>query len=233
MNKILLIEDDQTILETLAYLLRNAGYETVSAPDGRTGIKKFKGGGADLVLLDAMLPDISGFEVCQYLRDLDKDVKVIMVTALGDREDVIRGMDTGADDYVTKPFDIEILLARIRSLLRRSGRSMQVDEELKALVVKDISVDPRSHKVVVSGHDVALTPKEFDLLYLLLKNEGRAFNRRELSRIIWNEDHLTSSRTVDAHIGHLRQKVENLSGSRFIETIHGFGYRCTFVPKEK
>ena len=221
MAKILIVEDDSKIARFVELELRHEGYETETATDGRTGLAKALEPQTDLVLLDIMLPELSGMEVCRRIRQ-ESDVPVIMLTAKGDVTDKVAGLDMGANDYMTKPFAIEELLARIRVALKsRSGEAKKNDGQLSH---GKLTVDPAARQVSFDGNPLSLTKKEFDLLAFLLKNKNRAVPREELLSAVWDYDYAGDTNVVDVYVRYLRQKVEEPLELRFIETVRGVGY---------
>lgn len=224
--RLLLVEDDPTIAETLRYALERSGFETALAMDGLTAEREARRLDPDLVLLDLMLPDVDGFEVCRRMRAHRPDLPIIIVTALDDEDSLLAGFEAGADDYVTKPFNIKVLLARIKANLRRSGEAVP-----EVLEVADLRIDTRSHTLTVAGAPVTLRPKEFDLLVLMVSNPGALLTRQRIGAQVWGYESLFSSRTIDTHVLNLRKKVEAGSAYRLIETAHGLGYRFNPRPK--
>jgi DNA-binding response OmpR family regulator len=227
MNRILLVEDDPTIAETLRYTLAQSGFEVITAADGLAALARAREAPPDLVVLDLMLPALDGFEVCRRLRQTRPDLAIIVVTALDDDASLLRGFEAGADDYVTKPFKTKELLARVGANLRRR-REEAPPESVRA---EDLTLDLRAHEVTVAGSPVALRPKEFAVLLLLASNPGALLTRQRISAEVWGYDHVVSSRTIDTHILNIRKKVEPASAFTFIETAHGLGYR--FAPRRK
>lgn len=202
--------------------LRHEGYETETAADGRTGLTKALLPETDLVLLDIMLPELSGMEVCRRIRQ-ESEVPVIMLTAKGDVTDKVAGLDMGADDYMTKPFAIEELLARIRVALKpHSG--IETKAVKTKLTVCGLTVDLGARSVSYRGEQLSLTKKEFDLLAFLLENKNRAVSREELLSAVWDYDYAGDTNVVDVYIRYLRQKVEEPLGLRLLETVRGVGY---------
>lgn len=226
MNKILIVEDDSNLLETIRYNLIKEGYEVSVAPDGAKALDIARNEKPDLIILDIMLPKIDGFEVCRILRK-EMSVPIIMLTARTDETDRIIGLDTGADDYMTKPFSIRELLARVRALLRRAKMAeVKVPEEQAILTVGDITIDRNRHRVTVKGQQLELTSKEFDLLAFLVKNESFVFSREQLLEKVWGYDFAGDTRTVDVHIRWLRQKIEtDPANPRHLLTVRGTGYK--------
>ena len=231
--RILLVDDEPSIVKGLKYSLEKDGYQTLAAYDGQEALELFAKNQFDLILLDVMLPKIDGIEVCQRIRE-SSDVPIIMLTAKGDDMDKILGLEYGADDYMTKPFNILEVKARIKTILRRmNGKSeaIQDDSTLSNMVtVGDISVDMDKRKVTAYGDIVNLTAKEFDLLQLFITNRGKVFSRDALLDILWKSDFSGDARTVDVHIRRLREKIEkNSAQPEYICTSWGVGYY--FVDK--
>ncbi|MDD6035757.1 MAG: response regulator transcription factor [Lachnospiraceae bacterium] len=221
MAKILIVEDDSKIARFVELELKHEGYETETAADGRTGLSKALMPDTDLVLLDIMLPELSGMEVCRRIRQ-ESQVPVIMLTAKGDVTDKVAGLDLGADDYMTKPFAIEELLARIRVALKpRTGAAGKTEEKL---VHGKLTLDLAARQVSFGKEPLVLTKKEFDLLAFLLKNKNRAVPREELLSAVWDYDYAGDTNVVDVYIRYLRQKVEEPLKLRLIETVRGVGY---------
>ncbi len=230
MNSILIVEDDPNIREGLAFNLEATGLDVTTAADGETGLEKAVTQKPDLILLDVMLPGIDGLAVCEQVRRLDENVRIIMITALGTSPDKVRGLTIGADDYVTKPFSFDELLARVRAQLRRTDGSAS---RHATVAFGDIALDEIKHEVLVGGEPVPLRPKEFRLLSTLAANPGTLFSREQLGALVWGTDFVGSSRTIDVHIQRLREKVEKLSNYRFLQTIHGLGYRFDLEPRDE
>ena len=225
-KKILLVDDEPLILKGLKYSLEQDGYVTDSAMDGEEALTKFFDGHYDLILLDVMLPGVDGIEVCQRVRERS-NVPIIMLTAKGEDMDKILGLEYGADDYMTKPFNILEVKARIRSILRRASQQ-QIEPAPQTLSVRDMSINLDNRSVTIGGKDVNLTAKEFDLLQLFMSNRGKVFSREALLETIWKYDYLGDLRTVDVHIRRLREKIEhNPAQPEFILTKWGVGYYFT------
>ena len=221
MKHILLIEDEAGIAEPLVYQLEKAGYSVVWAVDGRVGLDRFEAEGADLVLLDLMLPGLSGEDVCRAIRRRS-DVPIIMLTAKDDEVDKVVGLEIGADDYVTKPFSTRELIARIKAVLRRRMAPVATD----SLEAGGIRLDPDSREVTVNGELVHLPKKEFDLLELLMENVGRVVTREALIDQVWGTDYFGDMRTLDVHIKRLRAKCEaDPRDPKHLITVRGVGYR--------
>ena len=225
-RRILLVDDEPLIVKGLKYSLEQDGYETESAADGEEALAKFFAGKFDLILLDVMLPKLDGTEVCQRIRE-KSNVPIIMLTAKGEDMDKILGFEYGADDYMTKPFNILEVKARIKSIFRRAGAQQQ-EAAPKALVVRNMSINLNNRSVTIDQRDVNLTAKEFDLLQLFVSNRGKVFSRENLLETIWKYDYLGDLRTVDVHIRRLREKIEhNPAQPEFILTKWGVGYYFT------
>lgn len=232
MASILVVEDDPIIRQTVGYSLKRAGFSVKSVADGAAALVAAQEFRPDLVLLDLMLPGMDGYEVAQRLRESDKETAIIMLTALDTERDKVRGLDAGADDYVTKPFSLDELLARVRANLRR----VRVREALSSpqpIEVGDLVIDPASFRASVKGEGVVLRLKEFQLLLALAERPGQLATRQFLAEAVWGYEHLPSSRTIDVHIRRVRQAVEEPSDYLYIHTVHGMGYRFEVVPKSE
>jgi DNA-binding response OmpR family regulator len=224
-QRVLVIEDETAIAEGLAYNLRQEGLEPILAPDGDSGLQLARSAKPDLILLDLMLPGIGGLDVCRAIRR-ESDVPIIMLTAKDAEIDKIVGFAIGADDYITKPFSIHEVLARIRAVLRRAGARPEKDAE--EIQHGGLVVNFAKHTVTVDGRLVTLSPKEFDLLKILIRNRGRVMTRDLLLDRVWGEDAYVEPRTVDVHIRWLREKIEqDPSHPALIQTVRGAGYRFT------
>lgn len=230
MARVLIVEDDPIIRQTVDYALRRAGFETLSSGDGAEGLRVARAERPDLILLDLMLPGLDGYQFAEEVRKADAEVAIIMVTALDQERDKVRGLDAGADDYLTKPFSMEELLARVRANLRRvrERRVLATDETIE---VGDLVIEPGQFRVTVGGTPATLRLKEFQLLVALARNTGNLMSRQVLAREVWGYEFLPSSRTIDVHIRRLRQAVEDPSTYRYVHTVHGIGYR--FDPQLK
>ena len=225
-KRILLVDDEPLMLKGLKYTLEQEGYETDLAMDGEEALVKFQAQNFDLVLLDVMLPKLDGLSVCQRIRE-ESNVPIIMLTAKGEDMDKILGLEYGADDYMTKPFNILEVRARIRTVLRRAGNAAPVEEK-KVLRVRDLEVNLLKRTVKLCGEDVRLTAKEFDLLHLFITHRGRPFSRQEMLENVWKYDYTGDARTVDVHIRRLREKIErNTNQPEFILTKWKVGYYFT------
>lgn len=219
MPKILLVEDEEKLARVVELELRYEGYEVEKAFDGREGLEKALSGGFDLVLLDIMLPSMSGMEVLRRLRR-ESQVPVIMVTARDTVVDKVSGLDSGADDYITKPLEIEELLARIRAALRKRP----VRQESAVLTAGPLTMDPERHEVTVKGTPVELTRREFDLLRYLLENKEKVISRESLLDNVWGFDFVGETNAVDVYIRFLRAKIDEAFGIKLIHTVRGVGY---------
>jgi DNA-binding response OmpR family regulator len=222
MTRILIVDDEPEMVRGLEDNLRFEGYQTLSAGDGKRGLQLALTEAPDLVLLDVMMPGMSGWDVCRELRDKGLDVPVIMLSARGEEVDRVQGLELGADDYVSKPFGLRELLARIRAVLRRPGPRQKTQE----FAFGDVRAHLRGRQVFKSGREVKLTRKEFDLLCFLVEHRGDVITRDRLLDEVWGYDRFPTTRTVDTHILRLRQKFEDdPEHPRFILTVHGQGYR--------
>ena len=217
-ERILLVEDEEKLSRMVEMELRYEGYEVTKAFDGRTGLEQALSGKHDLVLLDIMLPQLSGMEVLRRLRR-ESDLPVIMLTARDSVVDKVSGLDSGADDYITKPFAIEELLARIRAALRKGGSAKGT-----LLCAGEVVMDVERHAVTVKGQSVELTKKEFDLLRHLLENKGRVLTREALLDSVWGFDFVGETNSVDVYIRFLRSKIDEAFGIKLIHTVRGVGY---------
>ena len=225
-KRILLVDDEPLILKGLRYTLEQEGYEILTAMDGEEAIDVFNTNHVDLMLLDVMLPKLDGISVCQRIRE-NSNVPIIMLTAKGEDMDKILGLEYGADDYMTKPFNILEVKARIKTILRRAGQPAQ-QEDKKVIRVHDMEVNVVNRSVTLGGRDVRLTAKEFDLLQLFITNRGKVFSREVMLETVWKYDYMGDARTVDVHIRRLREKIErNTSQPEFIFTKWGVGYYFT------
>ena len=222
MTRILIVEDESSLSEPLAFLLEREGYETAIAADGPTALTEFDRTGADLVLLDLMLPGLSGTEVCRELRTRSS-VPIIMLTAKDSEVDIVVGLELGADDYVTKPYKTRELLARIRAVLRRR---IEVDDPDGVLEAGTVRMDVDRHTVAVDGVETPMPLKEFELLELLLRNSGRVLTRGQLIDRVWGADYFGDTKTLDVHIKRIRSKIEKVpSEPTMLVTVRGLGYR--------
>ena len=224
-STILLIDDESANQALIARALERDGYRVVGALDAATGMAAFQRDAPDLVLLDLMLPDMDGREVCRLIRN-DSDVPIIMVTALDEEVDKVIGLEIGADDYITKPFGMRELRSRVRALLRRAARTVGDNDDESRLELGGILLDSGRRTVTARGEPVVLTYVEFEILRSLMQSPGRVFSRRQLLEGIWGSSDYREPRTVDVHIRHLREKIEvEPSEPLLIQTVRGVGYR--------
>ncbi|PZR29286.1 MAG: DNA-binding response regulator [Citrobacter freundii] len=217
-RKVLIADDEPDILEILKYNLTGEGYEVVTAKDGDEALEKARRTQPDLIVLDVMMPRKTGVEVCQILRTQAafKDTLIIFLTAVNDDGSQIRGLETGADDYVSKPVSPKVFLSRVNALFRRLNKA-----EVKTLEMENIKIDPERFMVQVDGNDIVLAKKEFELLYLLAQKPGRVFLRNEILNQVWGNDVIVGDRTIDVHIRKIRQKL----GIDCVTTVKGVGYK--------
>ncbi|MBR3763266.1 MAG: response regulator transcription factor [Clostridia bacterium] len=227
MSRILIIEDERKIARFLELELTHEGYEVATCGDGRTGLEKALSWKPDLLILDLMLPELSGIEVCRRLRH-DSDVPIIMLTAKDDVSDKVMGLDMGADDYMTKPFAIEELLARIRVGLKKHRSSAAAATPAPTLTAGPLVLDPVSYTVSFSGTPVQLTKKEFDLLRYLMQHAGQAVSRDALLTDVWGYDYAGDTNVVDVYIRYLRHKIDEPFGVKTIHTIRAVGYKFQY-----
>jgi two-component system, OmpR family, response regulator RegX3 len=223
MTRVLVVEDEESFSDALSYMLRREGFEAVVASNGPDAIAEFDRGGADIVLLDLMLPGLPGTEVCRQLRSRS-GVPIIMLTAKDGEIDKVVGLELGADDYVTKPYSARELVARIRAVLRRRGEAEPTQDAV--LAAGPVRMDVERHVVAVDGETVALPLKEFDLLELLLRNAGRVLTRGQLIDRVWGSDYVGDTKTLDVHVKRLRAKIEpDPANPKFLLTVRGLGYK--------
>jgi len=222
---VLIVEDEVSFSDALSFMLRKEGFEVSVAADGNTGLEIFSRQGADIVLLDVMLPGISGTEVCRQLRQVSK-VPIIMLTAKDGEIDKVVGLELGADDYVTKPFSSRELVARVRAVLRRQSAIAETDPGASELKSGPVVMDVDRHTVFVNGEEVKLPLKEFELLELLLRNAGRVLTRTQLIDRIWGSNYVGDTKTLDVHVKRIRSKIEpDPAHPRYLETVRGLGYK--------
>jgi two-component system OmpR family response regulator len=225
-NKILVVEDDSDLLETLKYNLQKEGFEVVTAVDGAEALDTARKEKPAVIILDVMLPKISGFEVCRILRK-EMEAPILMLTAKAEETDKIVGLEIGADDYMTKPFSLRELLARVRAMIRRT-RMVEVPAEPAEVFLRigDVKIDVARHQAEKGTKILELTPKEFDLLTFLAKNRGFVFSRDQLLEKVWGYDFAGDTRTVDVHVRWVREKIEdNPNEPRLLVTVRGVGYK--------
>ena len=224
---VLIVEDERAIVEILKFNLKREGYETLEALDGETGLLLAQTKDPDLILLDVMLPKMSGFDICKTLRGENRTTPIIMLTAREEEMDKVFGLETGADDYMTKPFSMKELMARINAVLRRSEIP---DDTKKRLVFDKLVIDLDSYELLVDGKKIDTPPKELELLYHLASNPNRVYTRDQLLNEVWGFEYYGDSRTVDVHVKRLREKLEGVSDKWSLKTVWGVGYK--FEVKE-
>ncbi len=229
-RKILIVEDDRTLRQALAFNLAREGYDLVSAGDGETALGIARAQALDLILLDVMLPGMSGIELLRVLRREGRDTPVIVLSAKGDEIDRVVGLKVGADDYVSKPFSRPELLARIEAVLRRNRRAATESEGAETITLGTIEIDRERRELRIAGRSVHLTTKEFELLAYLADHPGRIFTRDQLLTRIWGYDYVGDGRTVDVHVSWLRSKLRTADGHNYFRTVRGIGY--AFAPRE-
>jgi DNA-binding response OmpR family regulator len=223
-KRILIIDDEPLIIESVSYNLKQEGYDVIAAGDGETGLQLALSTDVDLILLDLMLPGLTGLEICRSIRK-HSEVPIIMLTAKEGEIDRILGLELGADDYVTKPFSMRELQARIKSVLKRMNPGSKTSES-KTLDFGDLSLDLPGHEVSVKGQVVDLSSKEYELLRILANHPGQVLTREQLLNLVWGSDFYGDSRTVDVHIRWLREKIEENPGEpKYIQTVRGVGYK--------
>ena len=227
-KKILIVEDDHNISELLQLYLNNEGYQTVIANDGGEGIDQFRKFQPDLVLLDIMLPVMDGWGVLRTIRQ-DAKTPVIMLTAKGETTDKVTGLKQGADDYITKPFEMKEVLARVEAVLRRTSEGEGSKEKKRRLVFDKLIIDLDAFELIVDGKRVETPPKEMELLYHLASSPNRVYTRNQLLDEVWGFDYFGDSRTVDVHIKRLREKLEGVSTQWSLKTVWGVGYKFEVV----
>ena len=225
-KKILIVEDERAIVEILKFNLAREGYETLEALDGEAGLQLGLTGDPDLILLDVMLPKMNGFDICAKLRDAGSTVPIIMLTAREEETDKVFGLEAGADDYMTKPFSMRELLARVRANIRRRSLDLNARKSVGKLIeAKGLTIDPATFSVMRNGQAVDLTQKEYDLLLYLIQERGVVFSREDLMQRVWNYDYYGDMRTVDVTVRRLREKIEdNPAAPAYILTRRGVGY---------
>jgi len=221
--RLVLVDDDANLRHTLGYTLRQEGFEVISAEDGERGLEMFRQSRPDVVVLDVMLPKLDGFEVCRRIRR-ESDVPILMLTARDTELDKVVGLELGADDYLAKPFSTRELVARVRALLRRTRQAVApVGERLKS---EGLLLDAGRHRVTLDSREIALKPKEFDLLAFFMAHPGQVFGREQLLASVWGYDFAGDSRTVDTHVKTLREKLgDDAERPHWIDTVRGVGYR--------
>ena len=224
MKKILVVDDEKSIVKGIKFSLEQDDMKVEVAYDGETALELAKANHYDMILLDIMLPGFSGLEVCQMIREFS-DVPIIMLTAKGDDMDKILGLEYGADDYITKPFNILEVKARIKAIFRRNNRNLPEQENQKVIETKGLKIDVDSRRVYIDDKEVNLTAKEFELVYLLVSNPNKVYSREQLLKTIWGPSYPGDARTVDVHVRRLREKIEATPADpKYIHTKWGVGY---------
>ena len=223
-RRVLVVDDEKLIVKGVRFSLEQDGMEVDCAYDGEEALEKIKSNEYDIVLLDVMLPKFDGFEVCQQVREFS-DVPILMLTAKGDDMDKILGLEYGADDYITKPFNILEVKARIKAITRRTGKSLQQKKADTLIKASDMTLDTDSKRLHIKDQEINLTSKEFDVLELLVKNPDKVYSREKLLQLVWGSQYPGDVRTVDVHIRRLREKIEaNPSEPKYVHTKWGVGY---------
>lgn len=223
-RKVLVVDDEKLIVKGVRFSLEQDGMEVDCAYDGEEALEKIKANEYDIVLLDIMLPKLDGFQVCQQVREFS-DVPILMLTAKGDDMDKILGLEYGADDYITKPFNILEVKARIKAITRRTGKAAQQKKDASIIKASDMTLDTDSKRLHIGDKEINLTSKEFDVLELLVKNPDKVYSREKLLKMVWGSQYPGDVRTVDVHIRRLREKIEaNPSEPKYVHTKWGVGY---------
>lgn len=223
-KKVLVVDDEKLIVKGIRFSLLQDGMEVDCAYDGEEALNMAKANSYDMILLDVMLPKMDGFEVCQAIREFS-DVPIVMLTAKGDDMDKILGLEYGADDYITKPFNILEVKARIKAIMRRTSLERAPQVQSSVIEKGDIKLDCDSRRLFINDNEINLTAREFELLEILIKNENKVYSRESLLKIVWGEDYLGDVRTVDVHVRRLREKIEaNPSEPKYVHTKWGVGY---------
>ena len=223
-KKVLVVDDEKLIVKGIRFSLEQDGMEVDCAYDGEEALEKAKEKEYDIILLDIMLPKMDGFEVCQQIRDFSS-VPIVMLTAKGEDMDKILGLEYGADDYITKPFNILEVKARIKAIMRRTSQGKKVEKDPNVIEDGDLKIDCESRRLFIQGKEINLTAKEFDLLELLVKNTNKGYSREKLLNLVWGYEYPGDFRTVDVHVRRLREKIEaNPSEPKYVHTKWGVGY---------
>ena len=221
-NKILIVDDESNIVELIRLYLENEGFTAVSARDGNEALSKFKSEAPDLIILDIMIPEPDGWQVCREIRR-SSNVPIIMLTAKSETFDKVLGLELGADDYLTKPFEAKELVARVKAVLRRSDT--KESEQKKEISYTNLTVNIENYELTICGNIIEVPPKELELLYFLASNPNRVYTREQLLEEVWGFDYFGDSRTVDVHIKRLREKLEGVEGNWQLKTVWGVGYK--------
>ncbi len=229
-QKLLVVEDEISISTLLQFNLEQAGFQVVTAMDGKSGLEKAESEGPNLIILDLMLPEMDGLEVCKELRLKKLNIPILMLTAKDDEFDKVLGLELGADDYMTKPFSPREVVARVKAILRRTAsvnsESEKQKEEVEHLRIGEVDIYPENYEAYFKEKALELTPKEFELLVYLARHKSRVLSREQLLSAVWNYDFVGDTRIVDVHISHLREKIEsNTRKPVYIKTIRGLGYK--------
>lgn len=225
-QKVLVVDDEESILTLIKFHLEKAGLTVITAEEGKKALEKVKEEKPDLIVLDIMLPGMDGIEICKRMRKEDYHTPILMLTAKDEEIDKIIGLEVGADDYMTKPFSIRELMARVKALLRRSLQYLDVEGEKERITLHDLVIFPQKYEAFLKGKQIYLTPKEFELLELMVKNKGKVLDRNLLLNRIWGYNYYGDTRIVDVHISNLREKMEDNSAKpEYIKTVRGVGYK--------
>ncbi len=223
-RKVLVVDDEKSIVKGITFSLKQDDMDVDTAYDGQEAVDKAREGDYDIILLDVMLPKLSGFDACQAIREFS-DVPIIMLTAKGDDMDKILGLEYGADDYITKPFNILEVKARIKAIVRRAEKNQEKTKRQKVIDKGSLKLDLESRRVFINDHEINLTAKEFDVLELLARNPNKIYSRMDLLNLVWGKDYPGDERTVDVHIRRLREKIEESpSNPQYVHTKWGVGY---------
>ncbi|SDJ65442.1 response regulator transcription factor [Salimicrobium halophilum] len=232
-GRILIVDDEESIVTLLKYNIEQAGYEPEVAYDGKEALEKASAQSFDLIVLDVMLPEMDGMEVCKHLRQEHIDTPVLMLTAKDEEFDKVLGLELGADDYMTKPFSPREVVARIKAILRRMEK-VQAGDKDEVITIKDLKIYPSQYEATIEGEALTLTPKEFELLLYLSRNLGRVLSRDQLLQYVWNYDFAGDTRIVDVHVSHLREKIEPVTKKpSYIKTVRGLGYKMEDPAKHE
>ncbi|WP_182201062.1 response regulator transcription factor [Paraliobacillus salinarum] len=224
-QKVLIVDDEDSIVTLLQYNIEKAGFQTDVAYTGKTGLEKAMTDEFDIILLDLMLPELDGTEVCKKLRQKQIDTPILMLTAKDDEFDKVLGLELGADDYLTKPFSPKEVVARIKAILRRTNKE-EKDNQTQVIKIADLTIHPEQYEAIIFDDLLTFTRKEFELLLYLAKNKGKVLSRDQLLSAVWNYDFVGDTRIVDVHISHLRDKIEpDTKNPIYIKTIRGLGYK--------
>jgi len=225
-KRVLIVEDEKSIVTLIQYNLQQAGYETSVAYDGKEALHRIEKNHFDFIVLDLMLPEIDGLEVCRRIREQKNDVPILILTAKSDELNKVIGLQTGADDYLTKPFSPKELIARIEAILRRTNRQVREEKDKQSITIGELTLYPANFQAYLNDTLLDLTRKEFEVLVYLSENKGQIVSREELLHKVWGYDYAGDTRTVDMQVSRLRDKIEqNSKEPKYIKTVWGFGYR--------